>query len=345
MGEVLTTSEKISCLCKHGESWLANDYRPVNMMMLHKTAYVSYIPLGVLGVIAPWNYPFCNFMNHILSGLFAGDAVVVKASEHTSYSSSYFLDIVRGALSACGHDPSVVQLLVGFGDSGAALVSSPYVDKIIFTGSPEVGRMVMSGAAPNLKPVVLELGGKDPMIFCNDVKLKDVVPWAMRGCFQNAGQNCCGVERVFVYESVHDEFVETVVLEVQNLRQGATCATDGSSDCIDCGAMVTKDQIEIIQSLVDDAVSKGAVVRVGGESNKSCGPGNFYSPTVITGITREMRISQEEVFGPLMCVVIVPDDDDDKCVEMVNDCKFGLGASCYSGDQKRAEKIGQKIRR
>jgi len=343
MGEVLTTAEKISTLCERGEVWLEKEKRPVNMMMLHKTAYVEYVPLGVLGVIAPWNYPFCNFMNHILSGLFSGNGVVVKVSEHTSWSSEYFVDIVKKALVVCGHDPEVVQLLVGFGDSGAALVASPNVDKIIFTGSPNVGRLVMGGAAPHLKPVVLELGGKDPMIFCDDVTLSSVVPWAMRGVFQNCGQNCCGVERVFVYESIHDEFVATIVKAVKDLRQGATCNGEESND-IDCGAMVMKEQLNIIQDLVDDAVSKGAVIEVGGKPNTNCGPGNFYQPTVLTNVTGNMRISQEEVFGPVMCVVKVLNNDDDLCIEMVNDCPFGLGASCYSGDQRRAEKIGSKIR-
>ena len=121
------------------------------------------------------------------------------------------MEIVKSALVAHNHSPDVVQLVTGFGDTGAAMVTAPSVDKIIFTGSPAVGRMVMAGAAPTLKPVVLELGGKDPMIFVDDVELDKVIPWAMRGCFQNCGQNCCGVERVFVYESVHSEVVSRVV--------------------------------------------------------------------------------------------------------------------------------------
>jgi acyl-CoA reductase-like NAD-dependent aldehyde dehydrogenase len=139
-------------------------------MMVHKTAYVEYVPLGVLGVIAPWNYPFHNMLNHVISGLFSGNAVVSKVSEHTSWSSSYFTRIVRAALVANGHDPDVVQTITGFGDSGAALVAHPDVDKIIFTGSPAVGKLVMAGAAPYLKPVILELGGKDPMVFMEDVR-------------------------------------------------------------------------------------------------------------------------------------------------------------------------------
>ena len=171
-------------------------------MMVHKTAYVEYVPLGVIGVIAPWNYPFHNMLNHVISGLFSGNAVVSKPSEYTSWSSTFFTTIVREALKVNGHNPDVVQTITGFGEAGAAIVKCPDVDKVIFTGSPAVGKMVMAGAAPYLKPVILELGGKDPMVFTEDVKIKDVLPMAMRGCFQNCGQNCCGIERIFVYEKV-----------------------------------------------------------------------------------------------------------------------------------------------
>jgi len=190
LGEVMTTCEKIRCINMNGEEWLQKSYRPVGLMMIHKTAYVEYVPFGVLGVIAPWNYPFHNMLNHVISGLFSGNAVVSKVSEYTTWSAAYFTRIVKAALEAHGHDPDVVQTLTGLGECGAALVQSPHVDKIIFTGSPAVGRKVMSGCAPNVKPCILELGGKDPMVFCDDVKIDDVVPWAMRGCFQNCGQNC-----------------------------------------------------------------------------------------------------------------------------------------------------------
>jgi acyl-CoA reductase-like NAD-dependent aldehyde dehydrogenase len=190
LGEVMTTCEKIRCMNQNGEKWLQRSYRPVGPMMIHKTAYVEYVPYGVLGVIAPWNYPFHNMLNHVISGLFSGNAVVSKVSEYTSWSAAYFTRIIKAALEVNGHDSDVVQTLTGLGECGQALVQSPYVDKIIFTGSPAVGRKVMSGCAPSLKPCVLELGGKDPMVFCDDVKLDDVVPWSMRGCFQNCGQNC-----------------------------------------------------------------------------------------------------------------------------------------------------------
>lgn len=343
LGEVMTTCEKIRCINVNGEEWLQKSYRPVGPMMMHKTAYVEYVPLGVLGVIAPWNYPFHNMLNHVISGLFSGNAVVSKVSEHTTWSASYFTRIVKAALEVHGHDSDVVQTLTGFGECGAALVNCSLVDKIIFTGSPAVGRKVMSGCAPNLKPCILELGGKDPMVFCDDVKIKDVVPWAMRGCFQNSGQNCCGVERLFVYESIQSKFLSAIVPKVKALRQGVPNAVCGNDGNVDCGAMIMPAQLDIIEALVNDAVEKGAKLHCGGKRNSSL-KGQFFEPTVLSGLTSDMRISKEEVFGPVMCVITVPNDSDDECIRLVNACDFGLGSSVYSASQERGMRIGNAIK-
>jgi len=338
LGEVLTTCEKIRTLNANGELWLSKSYRATGPIMIHKTAYVEYVPLGVLGVIAPWNYPFHNMLNHILSGLFSGNAVVTKVSEHTSWSAKHFSSLVRKALLAHGHSPDLVQVVTGFGDVGAALVECPLIDKVIFTGSPKIGRLVMEKAAKSLKPVILELGGKDPMVICDDVLLEDVLPWAMRGCFQNAGQNCCGVERLFVYESIHDKFVEAIKNKIIALRQGPVLSGN-----VDCGAMVMQAQITYLQELVDDAVSKGARLHCGGAPSKKHS-GQFYEPTLLTNLSSNMRIWKEEVFGPIMCVICVPKDSDAQCVQMINDCSFGLGSSVYAKHQSRALAIGEKIR-
>ena len=338
LGEILTTCEKIRTLLHHGETWLDKSYRDVNPMMMHKTAYVEYVPLGVLGIIAPWNYPFHNMLNHVLSGIFSGNGVVTKCSEHTSWSSVYFHNICRAALEVNGFDPELIQLATGVAETGKAMVECPYIDKIFFTGSPNVGRHVMAGAAPHLKPVVLELGGKDAMVFCEDVKLSDVIPWAMRGCFQNCGQNCCGVERLFVYESIAQDFLKVMTDRVGSLKQGCPLTLNH----VDCGAMVMDAQCTLIQALVDDAVAKGAKVHCGGKRNESNG-GQFYVPTLLSGVTPDMRIWKEEVFGPIMCVSTVPGDSDETCVQMVNDCAFGLGSSVYSASTSRALAIGSQF--
>jgi len=165
----------------------------------------------------------------------------------------------------------------------------------------------------------------------------------MRGCFQNAGQNCCGVERLFVYEKIHDDFIAHIKERVSKLRQGIPLETCGADGDVDCGAMVMDGQMDIIQALIDDAVAKGATLHCGGKRNSSL-KGQFYEPTLISGITEEMRISHEEVFGPVMCVVKVPNNDDEECIRLVNGCNFGLGSSVYSGDKKRALRLGERIR-
>jgi len=342
LGEIMTTCEKIRTVNAQGEAWLKPQYRTPGPMMMHKTAYVEFQPLGVLGVIAPWNYPFHNLYNHVISGLFAGNAVVSKVSEYTSWSSSgYFSDIIRSALVQCGHSPDLVAVVTGLGEAGAALVACPDVDKIIFTGSPGIGKKVMEGAAPHLKPVILELGGKDPMVVMEDADIEGLVPMAMKGAFFNCGQNCCGVERFYVYESVHDRFVAEVVKRVAALRQGPPLS---GAERVDCGALVMPRQVEIIQGLVDQAADEGAKVVVGGKPHPGYPQGNFFQPTVLVNVTNEMAIAQEEVFGPVMTIIKVPDDDDATCLRMVNACKYGLGSSVFSKDAARALRLGQQIR-
>ncbi|CAM9681655.1 unnamed protein product, partial [Choristocarpus tenellus] len=318
LGEVLITCEKVRCVCAHGEDWLKREYRPGGPLMFYKKAYVEYLPLGVIGVIAPWNYPFHNVYNHIISGIFAGNGVVSKVSEYTCWSSRYFSAIISEVLTACGHNPDLCQTVTGFGDAGAALVGSPGVDKIIFTGSPQASQKVMEGASKGLKPVVLELGGKDPFVVCDDADLDKIIPFVMKGTFFNAGQNCIGVERVYAYDKVYNDLVTRVTQRAQNLRQGPVLG----SEVVDCGAMVMPAQLDIVQSLVDDAVSKGANVMAGGRRNPNFPNGLFYLPTVLAGVTPDMRIAQEEVFGPVMTIFRVPQDSDITCVEMINNSRW-----------------------
>lgn len=286
-------------------------------------------------------------MNHIISGIFAGNAVVGKVSEHTCWSADYFGRIVQQALKEHGHDPNLVQTVTGFGEAGAALVSEPLVDKIIFTGSPGIGKKVMEGASKYLKPVILELGGKDPMVLMDDVKIESVIPWVLRGCYQNCGQNCVGVERVFVYEKIYDDFIQQIAPKVVALRQGIPLETCGSDADVDCGAMVTDEQMDLIQALVDDAIAMGATLHCGGKratSSDALKMGQFYEPTMLSGVTPSMRIFQEEVFGPVMTIIKVAKNSDEECVKMVNSSSFGLGSSIYGGDAKRALNVGRQFK-
>lgn len=280
-------------------------------------------------------------MNHIISGIFAGNGVVGKVSEYTSWSAvTYYGRIVQEALRVNGHNPDLLGTITGFGDAGSALVTSPFVDKIIFTGSPAIGKKVMETASKTLTPVILELGGKDAFVVMEDTKLADVLPWVMRGCFQNCGQNCVGSERILVYESIYEQFLQQVVPRVEKLRQGAPLATCGADGDIDCASLVMPAQLDHIQELVDDAVAKGARVLCGGKRGDS----QFYQPTVVADVTSSMRMFQEEVFGPVMTVIKVAKDSDAECISLVNNSAFGLGASVYGANQKRALAVGREFR-
>eukprot|EP00122_Pirum_gemmata_P011201 Pgem_evm1s10368 len=341
LGEITPTCEKLRWIIKYGEDILKPETRGgQGLLTLHKHARVEYVPVGVLGVLAPFNYPCHNLLNHIISGLFSGNASVTKVSEYTSWSADFYLRSVHAALREVGHSPDLAQVVTGFGPTGAALVASD-VNKIIFTGSDKVGKLVMKGAADKLTPVVLELGGKDPFIICKDVDLDWIKQIALRGVFQNNGQNCIGIERIYVEEAVYEEFVKKVLPIIKEMRQGQPL-TGEKDNKIDTAAMCMPAQITHIEALVADAKEKGANVLIGGERNTELGNGLFYKPTLITGITPDMRIAKEEVFGPVMA--IVPWKTEDELLNIVNTgCPYGLGSSVFTNDRTRALRIANQI--
>lgn len=212
------------------------------------------------------------------------------------------------------------------------------VDKIIFTGSTHVGRLVMKGAADaGITPCVLELGGKDPFVVLEDANLDGVFKLLMRGCFQNCGQNCIGVERVYVQSSIYDRFVEMAAEKVGNLRQGFPL----SGESCDLGATTMSGQLNTIESLVNDARGKGARILCGGEYNRDLAPGLFFKPTLIVDVDHSMRIAKEEAFGPLM--VVMPFESEVDLINQANDSEFGLCSSIWSSDKARATKLAEKL--
>jgi|SRR5579871_794456 len=336
MGEVFPVCEKIRYLIARGERDLAPERRPSGILM-HKTARVEWQPLGVIGVLCPWNFPFHNVFCPTVPALFAGNAVVAKVSEWTSWSAADFQAIFDHVLRSTGHSPDLVQLITGAGETGAALVGSG-VDKIFFTGSPENGRKVMAKAAETLTPVVLELGGKDPMIVCDDADLDQAASAAMLGVFTACGQMCVAAERLYVFDAIHDRFVDEVVRRARALRQGPPTRDAGGE--FDVGAMTMPRQLDIIQRQVDDAVKKGARVLTGGARHPSL-PGQFFQPTVLVDVDHSMAITREETFGPVMTIARVRDEDE--AVRLANDCAYGLGASVFSTDARRADRIARRI--
>lgn len=340
VGEILVTCEKLKWLAARGEQALRPEEREAGTLMMMKRAYVEWVPLGVIGAIVPWNYPFHNVFNPVSASLFAGNAIVVKVSEHASWSIDYYGRIIDACLDAVGAPRGLVQFVVGYGSTGAALMGPGGVDQVIFVGSPDVGAIVAKQAASTLTPVVLELGGKDAFVVCDDADISSIVHVACRGVWQNAGQNCAGPERFLVYDKVFDEFCDAVVKIVQQMQQGSPLANPGG---IDCGAITAGPrQCQRFQSLVDDAVSKGAKLLAGG---KLCdGHGSFYPPTVLADVPESADIAKQEIFGPIMCIMRVKGNSDDEAVRIANNSEFGLSSCAFSGSAARAKRVAARLR-
>mmetsp|Transcript_102032 Transcript_102032/g.286774 ORF Transcript_102032/g.286774 Transcript_102032/m.286774 type:complete len:607 (-) Transcript_102032:122-1942(-) len=337
VGEILVTLEKLRWVTVYGEQYLVPEYRDSGLMNMHKTSRVEWVPVGVVGAIVPWNYPFHNVFNPLIAALFSGNAIIIKVSEYASWSTKYYGQIIKRCLEAVGAPTDLVQFAIGYSDTGCTLVSE--VDKVIFVGSVGVGRKVMEHASQTLTPVILELGGKDPFIVCDDADPKELAQLVVRGAFQNMGQNCAGPERFIVYDKVYEEFCKHVTDLVKSMRQGPAL----SSDFIDCGACVHPPSLEGYQRFVDDAVSKGARVLTGGKRNKEFPAGQFFEPTVLADVTEDMLIAKEETFGPILSIFRVEGNNDDEAIRLANNCRFALSSCAHSGDQQRAARICAKL--
>ncbi|CAG8454984.1 9445_t:CDS:2 [Cetraspora pellucida] len=340
MGEILVTCERIKWTMKKGEKALSPQYHEPSMLLFYKVAKIEFEPLGVVAALVSWNYPFHNIIGPIISALFAGNGIIVKASEQVAWSLQYYSEIVKVCLISCGHDPDIVQFLCGFADCGEALVKSG-VDGITLIGSPQVGKQVMSSSSTTLTPCTLELGGKDCAILRQDVNLSKVIPIVLRGVFQNAGQNCIGLERILVHESIYDKFVKIVELRVRELRVG--CALN-DEEGVDVGALTTSDQIDRFSTLIKSTVSQGAKLLYGGYPfiHPLYPTAHYYTPTLLIDVTPEMPISQTEHFGPIM--VVMKFRTDDEAIEIANSSGYGLGNSVFTKDQQRGEWMARRLR-
>ncbi|HPH66447.1 MAG TPA: aldehyde dehydrogenase family protein [Kofleriaceae bacterium] len=290
-------------------------------------ATISYAPLGVIGVIGPWNYPVQTPVGSIAYALAAGNAVVWKPSELTPLIAVRIAEIAAATLPV----RDTLQVVTGAGETGAALARAA-VDKIAFTGSAATGKRVMMAAAERLTPVLLELGGKDPMIVTDDADLEKAAEACVFGGLTNNGQACVSIERVYVAAAVHDKFVDELAKQVRELKPGAA-----GNDSADFGAMTSPGQVKIVRDHLEDAIAKGAKVIVGGPSEIE---GNYIKPTILTNVDHTMKIMVEETFGPVIPVAKV--NSLDEAVRLANDSKFGLGSSVFAGSQARA--IADRIR-
>ena len=334
LGEIWPVVEKARWTIKHGERYLSPEHRSAGVF-LHKRARIEYVPLGVVGVIAPWNYPLQNILGPAIPALMAGNAVIIKASEWVAWSSVHFQRVFDAAFKAAGYSTDLVRIVDGYAKTGAALINSG-VDKVIFTGSLENGKRVLAEAAKTLTPVVLELGGKDPLIVCDDAALEQAVHAALTGCFLNCGQNCLASERVLVFDGVYDEFAARVSALTGALRQGAPLG----AETVDVGAIVSPLQLGLIEELVQDALANGATLLAGGQRVLS-DAGQYFAPTVLGDVTPTMRIAQEETFGPVMLLIRVRDEAE--AIRVANGTPYGLGATVCSKDRARVKRITSSL--
>jgi succinate-semialdehyde dehydrogenase/glutarate-semialdehyde dehydrogenase len=324
--EVLPSIDALHWIANAGPEILDEERLPMHQLYLRsKSAAVAYEPLGVVAVISPWNYPWSIPLGQIALALMAGNGVVLKPASLTPLIG----ERIARAFTRAGLPDGLLGVVHGPG-TGDALTSAS-VAKVFFTGSVETGRAVAEKCARGLKGSVLELGGKDAMVVLADADLDHAVAGALWAGFANAGQSCSGIERAYVLEGISERFIDAVVAGARQLRVGNPLEWE-----TEVGPMTSREQFEHVRGLVEDAVAGGAELRCGGPTE-----GAFFAPAVMTGVTHEMRIMREEIFGPVLPVMTVGSEDE--AVALANDSQFGLGASVWTSDRRKGELIAGEL--
>ena len=294
-----------------------------------RRSYVHYAPRGVVAVISPWNFPLSIPLTAVVPALLAGNAVVVKPSEWTPL----IMLRAKEIFDRCGMPADLLQVVTGYGPTGQALIEAG-VDKVHFTGSTAVGKKIGAVCGERLIPVTLELGGKAPAIVCDDANLDRTVNCLAWGGFGNSGQVCISVERVLVDKKIAGELTLRLSEAVSKLRQG-----DPTTSEVDVGAITFPRQIDNVERLVEDAKQRGAKVLTGGM--RLPGKGRYYAPTLVSGVTPDMPIAKQEIFGPAVPIIEV--DGEEEAIRLANDSHLGLNAYVFTRDMKRARRIADRI--
>ena len=326
--EVILVADLVRYFAKHAPAQLAPEPIPLHLMK-HRASYLHFVPRGVIGIIAPWNFPFSIPVGETMMSLIAGNGVVLKPSEVTPLVALK----ARELYLAAELPAELFQVVTGRGGTGAALIDSG-IDYCVFTGSVATGKKVAAACGERLIGCTLELGGKAPAVVCADADLDRTAQALTWGGFANSGQVCASVERVYAVDSIHDALVERVVAEAKKLRQGDPASTD-----TDVGAMAWDSQVSHVEKLVDSAVAQGAKVAAGG--HRGAGPGQFFEPTVLVSCTQDMDVMRKETFGPVIPIMRVRDEDE--AVRLANDSHLGLLAYVFTRDRARGKRLAERI--
>ena len=325
--ELFYICDAIGFWTKHGDKFLRPQKIRPHLFKV-KRVYSTYEPLGVIGLISPWNFPLVLTAGDALPALLAGNAVVIKPSELTPLTALFVAELARKA----GFADNLLQIVIGGAQTGQALID--HVDMIAFTGSVEVGKQVMRRAADRLIPISLELGGKDPMIVLKDANLERAANACVWGALMNSGQVCTSIERVYAEAPIYQEFVDKVVAKIKGLRQGP------SNEEVELGSMSSEDQFKKVSAQVEDAVTKGAKILAGGHPDPEL-RGFYYPPTVLTDATHDMSLIKDETFGPIIPIIKVADAEE--AVRLANDTRFGLDACVFTRDREKARQMAKNL--
>lgn len=333
--EVLTSALATDYYLKNARHFLKpRKVRGGSLLFLNKRSRIYRIPFGVIGIIAPWNYPLGIPMHEIVPALLAGNTVIFKTAPETQMVGRKIEEMIQAA--GLPADVFIHLNIPGAIIGQILLEPDHHVDKLFFTGSVPVGKILMAKAAETLTPVSLELGGNDPMLVCPDAHLERAVNGAMWAGLQNSGQSCGGVERIYVHQEVYEPFIQLLKQRVETLRQGPN--TDHN---VDIGAMCTERQIEIIWRQVNDALAKGAAILAQVKIDPAHAQANFFPVTVLTQVDHTMELMREETFGPVLGVMKVADME--QAIALANDSSLGLTGSVWSSNTREAVALGRRI--